>query len=647
MHAMRSGDHVLLKRLIEAGISTEIFGDRTQRSPLRAAAGWGHIGIVQVLLDLGQYDLNRAALYDESPFVCALINRHLDIARLLISQGADPNFAEPDDSFDACAVGRTPLGYASKEGPLKAVQFLVEEAAVYLDPRDANGWTPLFFAASNGFLDAVKLLLSAGADPRAKDNEGKTILFHAAQGSHKQTVSFLLEIPEHSDYLLNELDGIALAYIASEAKGQTADLLLKRIDLDARIMSFPGCDELSRFFFVSAACGQGHFVQLLLEKGCDPLAQILLQNRIDTNDGNFGEPAFDKFDNPLKQAAANGHTNIVSMLLLSIRTQNHSQLGPSIMEVISIASERNESQLLQFVLNNEASGQLDTASLKTCLSEALFLAASHEAPTRVLLDYGANPDREGDSGFQVLAKAVRYGTPATVRMLLNATILDPLRRDLDSGREPHSLLDIAQKNGNLDMIKLLLEDPDNVDFSPSNEDCQRVLSNAVSYKHVEIVKYFLDHGFDANGKGVHRDETRPLLAIATEWIKYREQGPDPVVVLLLDRGAAVDMMGDSQRTALWYAARNSNTATVQILLDHGADPLHGDCEGRTPLHVAARSSTTRMRTILRSIEAKKIERDFMDFLPRKHRKRYVPEDQEDKCLKYLTQHHYRMMYPCP
>lgn len=39
MHAMRSGDHVLLKRLIEAGVSTEIFGDRTQRSPLRAAAG--------------------------------------------------------------------------------------------------------------------------------------------------------------------------------------------------------------------------------------------------------------------------------------------------------------------------------------------------------------------------------------------------------------------------------------------------------------------------------------------------------------------------------------------------------------------------------------------------------------------------------
>lgn len=294
------------------------------------------------------------------------------------------------------------------------------------------------------------------------------------------------------------------------------------------------------------------------------------------------------------------------------------------------------------MLDSEISKDMDIA-LKTCLSGALFLAASHEEPTRMLLDHGANPDREGDGGSQVLAKAVKYGTPATVRMLLNATRLDPLRCDLVWAREPHSLLDIAQKNGNLDLIKLLLEELDNVDFSPSNEDCQRALSNAASYKNVEIVKYFLDYGFDANGKGVHRDGTRPLLAIATDRTKYREQGPDPVVVLLLDCGAAVDMMDDSQRTALWYAARNSNTATVQTILNHGADPLHEDCEGQTPLHVSARShDSTHMRTILRSIEAEKIERDFMDFLPEK---RYVPEQQEDKRLKYLTQHHYRMVYP--
>lgn len=67
------------------------------------------------MLDLGQPDLNCAALYDESPIVRALMNGHLDISRLLISRGTDPNFAEGDNSFDAFAVGRTPLGYAAKE----------------------------------------------------------------------------------------------------------------------------------------------------------------------------------------------------------------------------------------------------------------------------------------------------------------------------------------------------------------------------------------------------------------------------------------------------------------------------------------------------------------------------------------------------
>lgn len=46
-------------------------------------------------------------------------------------------------------------------------------------------------------------------------------------------------------------------------------------------------------------------------------------------------------------------------------------------------------------------------------------------------------------------------------------------------------------------------------------------------------------------------------------------------------------MDDSQRTASWYAAENSNIATTQSLLDHGSNPLHEDCEGRTSLHKGA------------------------------------------------------------
>lgn len=74
----------------------------------------------------------------------------------------------------------------------------------------------------------------------------------------------------------------------------------------------------------------------------------------------------------------------------------------------------------------------------------------------------------------------------------------------------------------------------------------------------------LDHGFDANGRSMRWDENRRLLAVATEWTDHHE--PRREVVLLLDRGAAVDVMDDSPRTALRYAVSNSNTATVQTLL---------------------------------------------------------------------------------
>ena len=43
------------------------------------------------------------------------------------------------------------------------------------------------------------------------------------------------------------------------------------------------------------------------------------------------------------------------------------------------------------------------------------------------------------------------------------------------------------------------------------------------------------------------------------------------------------------RTALWWAARNGDTAEVERLVSAGADPNTADIDGETPLHVAARA----------------------------------------------------------
>jgi len=54
-----------------------------------------------------------------------------------------------------------------------------------------QGATPLWYAAKDGNVEIVKLLLGAGADRSAKDNQGKTALEQARSSYHDEVVALL------------------------------------------------------------------------------------------------------------------------------------------------------------------------------------------------------------------------------------------------------------------------------------------------------------------------------------------------------------------------------------------------------------------------------------------------------------------------
>ena len=56
------------------------------------------------------------------------------------------------------------------------------EAGADVNAKDEDGWTPLLLAArDNTNPEVLKVLLEAGADAKAKDNAGKTALDHARE----------------------------------------------------------------------------------------------------------------------------------------------------------------------------------------------------------------------------------------------------------------------------------------------------------------------------------------------------------------------------------------------------------------------------------------------------------------------------------
>ncbi len=107
----------------------------------------------------------------------------IDIIRLLLQAGADPNLTEEEG-------GLTPLRSAIHWGSLDIVKLLIEFLA---DPnKRTKDATPLMVAACQNREEIVKLLLEHGADPNLEDNK-KQKAYHWALSEGNRKVAQLLQ----------------------------------------------------------------------------------------------------------------------------------------------------------------------------------------------------------------------------------------------------------------------------------------------------------------------------------------------------------------------------------------------------------------------------------------------------------------------
>lgn len=160
----------------------------------------------------------------------------------------------------------------------------------------------------------------------------------------------------------------------------------------------------------------------------------------------------------------------------------------------------------------------------------------------------------------------------------------------------------AARNGNLEIVKLLVEHGATIDIGKDRGE-RTPLIEAAGQGHVEVVKFLLAKGADVNARGTG---VTPLL-LASAWGNLPAGPPGDktkTIDVLLENGADVNVQDESWlktgRTPLMYAVLRGDAALVQALLARGARKDLKNKDGDTALALAKKEKLEYITQLLES-----------------------------------------------
>ncbi|KAK4498170.1 hypothetical protein PRZ48_010827 [Zasmidium cellare] len=189
----------------------------------------------------------------------------------------------------------------------------------------------------------------------------------------------------------------------------------------------------------------------------------------------------------------------------------------------------------------------------------------------VLLAAGADVNICDDTGGSALAKACWGGSLPAVRLLLDSGANNDFSAKRYFSGDAHvsvfggapliaGPLHLAAEAGNVDLIRLLLENSESPAEDAKATDKASPLWWASYYGQVDIVRLLLQHGFDPDD--IDPIENLSCLHIAVVFSQLS------VIHLLLEAGCDDQALDRLQRSPMDHAIAYGNQAAIQILASH-------------------------------------------------------------------------------
>jgi ankyrin repeat protein len=224
--AAREGDLESTRALLDAGADVNQVTEYGW-TPLLTAVNNRNYQVAQLLIERGA-DVNRANKGGWTPLYLATDNRnieggdypvpkadldHLDIIKLMLEKGANPNLKVKDNTLTRTIFtmqwffedGATPFIRAAQSSDTELMQLLLEHGA---DPKATTANLDNALTASGGIgwvegvtyersqksnFEAMKMLLDLGLDPNHQNAEGRTALMGAAMKGRSEIIQMLVD----------------------------------------------------------------------------------------------------------------------------------------------------------------------------------------------------------------------------------------------------------------------------------------------------------------------------------------------------------------------------------------------------------------------------------------------------------------------
>jgi ankyrin repeat protein len=472
---------------------------------------------------------------------------HIEVVRLLLDRGADPNGLAGEGRY-------TPLHVTHD---LEIAKLLISRGAD-VNARDAWGSQPIHSKSDAG--DITKLLIARGADPLAKGEHEFQAIHGAAGSGTAADVGFFLDLKAKVDAAIHDKEGHSswngwhpLHFAANredmdEALKVTELLIQKGADLNAVTAEGDTPLHLSK---------NAVMTRLLLAHAAKP---------------DFMSTGIIK-KQPIHHFAGQGDVDSIKLLLdRGVDIESRSAEEDERITPLDIAVFSGKTEAVKFLLERGAKATERT------MKNALYFETSPIEIIRMLHQHGVI----------VTAEMFLKHHPANcVRLLpfLNQATKDELlahsaQHIAEAAGSPYQ----READGSLGTILALVSLGAKTD---QPWEGLRPIHHAVTSGKPAVVEYFLTNGQTIDAKGtLNKDDFDPPLVI-TQCQPIHLAFFDPEMIsFLVAKGAKIDAETGEGWQPIHLAAAHGNPAWMEAVIKAGGDPKAKTRDGKTPLRIA-------------------------------------------------------------